>query len=166
MFQNGRKWYKVVDSKTKTMGRQIFIGQYEHNLEEKGRLSIPKKFRSSFSDGGILTRGLDGCLFLFPKKRWEEFIDKLSQAPLTKADARGFSRLITYGAVEVGLDKQGRILAPEFLKKSAGLRKEVIVAGALGRVEIWDKQRFVAYQEKIEQEGENLAEKLTELGIL
>ena len=74
----------------------MFIGQYEHNLEEKGRLSVPKKFRNDLVDGGVLTRGLDNCLFLFPKKRWEEFMSKLSQTPLTKADARGFSRLLTY----------------------------------------------------------------------
>lgn len=144
----------------------MFIGQYEHNLEEKGRLSIPKKFRDELTEGGILTRGLDGCLFLFPKKRWQEFIDKLSQTPLTKSDGRGFSRLLTYGATEVELDKQGRILVPEFLRNFAGIKKEVILAGALERIEIWDKKNFVTYQQKIEKEGEMIAERLAELGIL
>ena len=144
----------------------MFIGQYEHNLEEKGRLSVPKKFRNDLVDGGVLTRGLDNCLFLFPKKRWEEFMSKLSQTPLTKADARGFSRLLTYGAVEVELDAQGRILLPEFLRIFAGIKKEVILAGALERVEIWDRDNFAAYQEKIENESGALAERLAELGIL
>lgn len=144
----------------------MFIGQYEHNLEEKGRLSIPKKFRDEITEGGILTRGLDGCLFLFPKGRWEEFINKLSQTPLTKSDARGFSRLLTYGATEVELDGQGRILVPEFLRNFAGIKKEVILAGALERIEIWDKENFSDYQQKIEKEGETIAERLAELGIL
>lgn len=144
----------------------MFVGQYEHNLEEKGRLSVPKKFRGDLAEGGVLTRGLDGCLFLFPKKRWEEFVDKLSQTPLTKADARGFSRLLTYGATEVELDGQGRILVPEFLRNFAGIKKEVILAGALERIEIWDKENFSDYQQKIEKESEMISERLAELGIL
>lgn len=144
----------------------MFIGQYEHNLEEKGRLSVPKKFRTDLVDGGVLTRGLDGCLFLFPKKRWEEFIDKLSQTPLTKADARGFSRLLTYGATEVELDGQGRILIPEYLRDFATLKNAIVVAGALGRVEIWSKENFALYQERIEKDSENIAERLADLGIL
>lgn len=144
----------------------MFIGQYEHNLEEKGRLSVPKKFRSELAEGGVLTRGLDGCLFLFSKKRWNEFVEKLSQTPLTKADARGFSRLLTYGAVEVELDHQGRILIPEFLRSFGEFKKEIILAGALERVEIWDKSKFTIYQEKIEKESQMIAERLADLGIL
>lgn len=144
----------------------MFIGQYEHHLEEKGRLSIPKKFRTELAEGGVLTRGLDGCLFLFPKKRWEEFMSKLSQTPLTKADARGFSRLLTYGAVEVETDVQGRILLPEYLRSYASIKKDVILAGALERIEIWDKENFNLYQEKIEKESQMIAERLAELGIL
>lgn len=144
----------------------MFIGQYEHNLEQKGRLSIPKKFRVELADGGVLTRGLDGCLFLFPKKRWEEFMKKLASTPLTKADARGFGRLLTYGATEVDLDKQGRVLIPEYLRDFAALKNEIIVAGALERVEIWSKENFSVYQEKIEKDSENIAERLADLGIL
>lgn len=144
----------------------MFIGQYEHNLEEKGRLSIPKKFRAELVEGGVLTRGLDGCLFLFPKERWSEFIAKLSQTPLTKADARGFSRLLTYGATEVELDGQGRILIPEYLRESAALTSAIVIAGALERIEIWNKENFAIYQEKIEKDSENIAERLTDLGIL
>ncbi|MDP3888758.1 MAG: division/cell wall cluster transcriptional repressor MraZ [bacterium] len=144
----------------------MFIGQYEHNLEEKGRLSVPKKFRADLSEGGVLTRGLDGCLFLFPKKRWEEFVEKLSQTPLTKADARGFARLLTYGATEIEIDGQGRMLLPEFLRRFAGIKKEVVLAGAIERVEIWSKENFTAYQERIEKESINIAERLAELGII
>lgn len=144
----------------------MFIGQYEHNLEEKGRLSIPKKFRSELAEGGVLTRGLDGCLFLFSKKRWNEFVEKLSQTPLTKADARGFSRLLTYGAVEVELDRQGRILVPEFLRSFAGIKKEVVLAGALNRIEVWDNGEFATYQEKIEKDSQVISERLAELGLI
>lgn len=148
------------------MGGLMFIGQYEHNLEEKGRLSVPKKFRTDLADGGVLTRGLDGCLFLFPKRHWEEFVEKLQQTPLTKADARGFSRLLTYGANEVEIDAQGRILVPEYLRQFAGIKKEVILAGSLERIEIWDKENFTVYQEKIEKEGELIAERLADLGLI
>lgn len=144
----------------------MFIGQYEHNLEEKGRLSIPKKFRADLASGGVLTRGLDGCLFFFPRERWNEFIAKLSQTPLTKADSRGFGRLLTYGATEVELDRQGRILIPEFLREFAALKSTIVVAGALQRIEIWSKENFAAYQEKIEKDSENIAERLADLGIL
>lgn len=144
----------------------MFIGQYEHNLEEKGRLSIPKKFRVDLANGGVLTRGLDGCLFLFPKRRWDEFTERLSQIPLTKSDARGFSRLVTYSAVEVELDAQGRILVPEFLRIFAEIKKEVVITGALGRIEIWAKEKLVSYQEKIEKESGILAERLAELEII
>jgi len=144
----------------------MFIGQYEHNLEEKGRLSIPKKFRGELGEGAVLTKGLDGCLFLFPKEKWNEFIGKLSQTPLTKADARGFSRLLTYGASEVDLDGQGRVLIPEYLRESAGIKNEAVVAGALNRIEIWSKENFVAYQGKIENESTDIAERLAELGII
>lgn len=144
----------------------MFIGQYEHNLEEKGRLAIPKKFRGELGEGAILTRGLDGCLFLFPLRSWEEFVAKLVQTPLTKTDARDFSRYLTYGAVEVELDSQGRILIPEYLRGSAGIGKEVVLAGALGRIEIWDKENFRQYQEKIGNESSIIAERLTDLGII
>lgn len=144
----------------------MFIGQYEHNLEEKGRVSIPKKFRNDFVGGGIITRGLDGCLFLFSEKKWANFLEKLAQTPLTKADARGFSRFLTYGASECTLDRQGRILIPEFLRGYAELKNEIVIAGALTRVEIWSKQKFEIYQQKIESDSQAIAERLAELAII
>ena len=91
---------------------------------------------------------------------------KLASTPLTKADARGFARLLPYGATEVDLDRQGRILIPEYLRDFAALRNEIIVAGALERLEIWSKENFSLYQEKIEKDSENIAERLADLGIL
>lgn len=143
----------------------MFLGHYEHTLEAKGRLSIPKKFRQELVTGGVLTEGLDGCLFLFPKGKWETLAKKLAAAPLTRKDARAFARLLTFGAFDVELDQQGRVLIPEKLRQFAQIAKKVVVAGAIDRVEIWGKNRFDRYLEKIESRSEEIAEKLTELGI-
>ena len=144
---------------------QSFIGLYERNLEARGRLAIPKKFRQQLSQGAVLTRGLDGCLFLFPASVWLQISQKLRQTPLTSTDARAFSRLLTYEAFEVEFDIQGRVLIPEFLKKFATLEKEAVVAGSLDRVEIWSKAKFINYQDKIEKTSDEIAERLTNLEI-
>jgi MraZ protein len=143
----------------------MFLGHYEHHLEAKGRLSIPKKFRKELAAGGVLTEGLDGCLFLFSKRKWETLAKKLAAAPLTRKDARAFARLLTFGAFDVELDRQGRILIPERLRKMAQIEKKIIVAGALDRIEIWGKKQFNHYLKKIESQSETIAERLTELGI-
>jgi MraZ protein len=138
----------------------MFIGRYEHTLEEKGRLSIPKKFREALSDGSILAQGLDGCLFLYPKATWEQFINKLSQLPLTRTDARAFLRVLSYGAVEVEADRLGRILIPDYLRQYAGLKTACVLAGAVERVEIWDKTKFESYVTRVSSTAEEIAEKL------
>jgi MraZ protein len=147
------------------IGRQSFIGLYERNLEARGRLAIPKKFRQGLERLAVLTRGLDGCLFLFPSSIWAEISHKLRETPLTSQDARAFTRLLTYEAFEVEFDSQGRILIPEVLKKFAGLVKEAIIAGSLDRVEIWAKEKFIDYQGKIEKTSDEIAERLTNLEI-
>lgn len=138
----------------------MFIGQYEHSLEAKGRLSIPKKFRSQLDGGAVLAQGLDGCLFLYPKAAWEQLISKLSQLPLTRTDARGFTRALSYGASEVEIDSLGRILVPDYLRQFAGISAACIVAGAIDRVEIWDKTKFAAYTSQVNSQREAIAEKL------
>jgi MraZ protein len=143
----------------------MLIGQFEHRLEEKGRLSIPKKFRHFLGDLAVITKGLDGCLFVFPQKKWTKLIGKLSTLPLSRRDARSFSRHLTFGAVEAEFDSQGRVLIPGFLRLFAEIKKEVVVAGALDRIEIWSKERFVKYQAELEKDPETIAEKLAELGI-
>ncbi|HUS52324.1 MAG TPA: division/cell wall cluster transcriptional repressor MraZ [Candidatus Bathyarchaeia archaeon] len=143
----------------------MFLGHYEHHLEAKGRLSIPKKFRKEIASGGVLTEGLDGCLFLFPKAKWEVLGKKLAATPLTKKDARAFARFLTFGAFDCRLDKQGRVLIPDRLRKTAQIEKKVIVAGALDRIEIWSKSRFEGYLKKIERGSEEIAERLAELEI-
>lgn len=143
----------------------MFIGQYEHSLEAKGRLSIPKKFRSQLAGGAVLSQGLDGCLFLYPKSGWDQLIHKLSQLPLTRSDARSFSRSLSYGAVEVETDSLGRILIPDYLKSFADIKGACIIAGSIDRIEIWDKQRFEIYSAQITARAGEIAEKLAETGI-
>ncbi len=138
----------------------MFIGQYEHHLEAKNRLSIPSKFRSQLAKGAVLSQGLDGCLFLYPQAAWESLISKLSQLPLTRGDARSFTRSLSYGAVEVEIDSLGRILIPDYLKSFAGLKNTCLVTGAVERVEIWDKSKFDSYMTSVNSQRESIAEKL------
>lgn len=143
----------------------MFIGQYEHQLEAKNRLSIPKKFRSQFANGAILSQGLDGCLFLYPKSVWEGLVNKLSQLPLTRGDARSFIRSLSYGASEVEIDRLGRILIPDYLKNYASIATTCVIAGSLNRVEIWSKDKFDKYLTQISSQSESIAEKLSDMGI-
>jgi len=143
----------------------MFVGQYLHSLEAKGRLAIPKKFREELGEKAVLTKGLDGCLFLFPVNKWQEFTQRLSQMSLTKRDSRSFARFLTYSAAEVEFDQQGRVLIPDHLRRFGGMNKEVVIAGALQRVEIWDRKRFDQYLARVEKESEKIAERLEELGI-
>lgn len=143
----------------------MFIGQYEHSLEEKGRLLIPKSFREELKAGAIVTKGLDGCLFLYSKEKWQALVEKLSSLPLTQTNARAFSRLFTYGASEVNLDRIGRILVPQYLRDFAQIQSNVVIAGNLDKIEIWNKDKFVQYQSQIEKNSDDIAEKLSNLGI-
>lgn len=138
----------------------MFIGRYQHHLEEKGRLSIPKKFRSQLADGAILSKGLDGCLFLYPRAAWEALINQVSTLPLTQADARSFTRSLSHTAEEVEIDRLGRILIPEFLRSIGELKTDVVVAGSVSRIEIWDAKKYSQYENLINPRLEEIAEKL------
>lgn len=143
----------------------MFIGIYYHTLGPKGRVAIPAKFRRKLDNGSVLTRGLDGCLFLFAKSEWVKLADKLKKSPLTQKKARDFVRLLTHSANEVEFDSQGRTLIPGFLREFASLKRQVVIAGSAGHVEIWDKSTYHRYLERLENEGEQIAESLSELGI-
>jgi len=143
----------------------MFIGEYNHNLDTKGRLAIPAKFRSMLKKGAVVTRGIDNCLFLYSKTEWEKIAKKLSQLPISQAKARAFSRLMLAGAMDVGFDNQGRIMLPEYLRKFAGLSKKTIVAGLYDRLEIWDENAWNKYKEGTEKESTQIAEALGELGV-
>ena len=120
----------------------MFMGEYNHTIDTKGRLIIPSKFREQLGDEFIVTKGLDGCLFVFPKNEWELFEEKLRDLPLTQKNARKFVRFFVAGANLCELDKQGRILVPQTLREFAGLEKDVILAGNLSRVEVWSKEKW------------------------
>jgi MraZ protein len=143
----------------------MFIGQYLHSLESKGRLAIPKKFRERLGRKAVLTKGLDGCLFLFSSEKWQELEEKIAKTSLTKKDSRAFARFISYSATEVGFDGQGRTLIPEYLRIFAGINKNVVIAGALERIEIWDQKRFDDYLKRVEKDSEKIADRLEELGL-
>lgn len=143
----------------------MFIGEYSHNLDEKGRLAVPKKFRSDLSKGAVVTRGLDNCLFLYTKIEWKKLADKLATLPFSQSKARAFSRLMLAGAMDVNVDKQGRIMLPEYLRISAGLKKNIIVAGLYNRLELWDQKNWEEYKTKSEKESGEIAEGMFELGI-
>jgi len=143
----------------------MFIGEFTHNLDVKGRIAMPVKFRDKVSGGAIITRGLDHCLFVFTNKEWEVLAQKLIALPLAQANSRAFVRLMLAGAMDVELDKQGRILIPDYLREYAGLKKEIVIAGVYNRMEIWDKEKWNEYKAKTESASDEIAEKLGELGI-
>jgi MraZ protein len=144
----------------------FLTGEFRHTLDDRSRVAVPVRFRTRLAQGATLARWLDKCLGLFPHDEWEELAAKLRGLPLTNAKAREFARFMSSGAVEVQLDKQGRILVPSYLREYAGLSEgEVIVVGALNRLEIWAPAAWLPYRSKIEDEPEALAEHLADLGI-
>lgn len=144
----------------------MFIGEYEHTLDEKKRVSLPKTFRAGLGKRIVITRGLDNCLFVYPKGGWEKVAAKLGELSFAQADTRGFNRFILSGAAEVEVDQVGRILMPEHHKNFANLKKTIVFAGVSDRVEIWDAARWHEYKAKIEKQADALAEKLGEIGAL
>ncbi len=143
----------------------MFLGEYTYTIDDKKRMAVPAKFRQDLGKKAIITRGLDNCLFLYPKEEWEKLAQKLSQLPLSQADARGFARIMLAGAMEVNFDNLGRMLLPDYLKKYAGLNKKVVLAGLYNRIEVWDEKKWNFYKQKTEQEAGDIAERLKELGV-
>ena len=139
----------------------MFMGEFNHNIDSKGRLMLPSKLREQMrGDEFVLTRGLDNCLFLYPIDEWKILEEKIKTLPLTKKDSRAFVRFLFSGATNDTLDKQGRIKIPENLKEFAGMEKEVVVTGALNRIEIWSKDRWNKYIEEPESTFEEIAENI------
>ncbi len=141
------------------------IGEYSHNLDDKGRLAVPKKFRADLSKGAVVTRGLDNCLFLYTKTEWKSLAEKLATLPFSQANSRAFARLMLAGAMDVKVDKQGRIILPDYLRNFADLKKQVVVAGLYNRLELWDQKKWKDYKSKTEKESNAIAEQMSELGI-
>jgi len=139
----------------------MFMGEFNHTLDEKNRVILPSKLRDAFLAGEyVLTKGLDNCLFLYPINEWEILAEKLRGLSMTKQSARAFTRLLLAGACNAIFDKQGRISIPDSLKAHAGIDKEVVITGVLNRVEIWSKETWLTYTQTAENTFEEIAEEL------
>lgn len=143
----------------------MFIGEYSHNLDEKGRITVPKKFHTDIVKGAVVTRGLDHCLFLYTREEWIKLAEKLANLPFAQANTRAFSRLMLAGAMDVELDKQGRIIIPEYLREFAHIKKNVVIAGLYNRLELWDADEWKKYTQKNEKESNEIAEQMGLLGV-
>jgi len=144
----------------------MLLGEYTHTLDDKKRLTLPKKFKDELGKKLVVTRGLDNCLFLYSEKEWNKISEGLRGLDFTKSDTRGFNRFMFSGAAEVTPDSAGRILIPDSLRTFASLEHKVVLTGVADRVEIWDEKRWIAYRSRIEKQGDQLAEKLGEVGAL
>lgn len=144
----------------------MLIGQYEHTLDPKKRLSLPAKWRKELGKKVVVTNGLDNSLFIYPQKEWERVAEKLSELSFGQSKSRGFNRFILSGAVEVDIDAAGRILIPDFLKEFAKLSDKVVLAGVHTRAEIWDASTWEAYRKEVSQGADALAETLGEIGMI
>lgn len=142
----------------------MFIGEYQHSLDNKNRMIIPSKFREGLGTSFILTKGLDGCLYAYPKEEWQKLENKLKELPLTSKDARAFVRFFFSGAAEIDVDKQGRALIPQNLIEYGCVNKDIVSIGVSTRVEIWSKEKWVDYNEQ-NIDFEEIAERMSELGI-
>lgn len=141
----------------------MFIGEYKLSVDEKGRLSIPVKYRAQLSRGAVVTRGLDSSLFLYTASDWAKLAAKLAQLPISRANTRAFSRLMLAGAMDVEMDKQGRVVLPDYLRIFAGVRKKVVVAGLYDRLEIWDEAKWEKYKSMTEKDSGKIAEELEQV---
>ena len=142
----------------------MFYGEYEHTIDRKGRLIVPAKFRQALKEHEVkslfLTRGLDGCLFLFPESEWRIAENRFKQIPFTKGEGRKFNRLFFSGATEVMVDRLGRLLVPRTLKEFAQIKQDVVIVGVSSRMEVWAKEKWQAFYESSRQSFEEVAERV------
>jgi MraZ protein len=144
----------------------MFIGEYLHSIDEKGRLAVPFRFRKFLKEGAVVAKGLvDRCLCLYPKEEWDKLAAKLTALPISDPKARAFARLMFSGAVEVIFDRQGRILLPSYLKEYAGLKTQAIISGVYNRVEIWDVRFWQQYKTRSEKSSEEISRHMREMGV-
>ncbi|KAB3538598.1 division/cell wall cluster transcriptional repressor MraZ [Alkaliphilus pronyensis] len=143
----------------------MFIGEYNHTIDVKGRISIPSKFREELGEHFIVTKGLDNCLFIYPMEEWRILENKLKQLPLTNKDARAFVRFFLSGASECELDNQGRIRIPNNIREHAKLEKETVLIGVGTRIEIWSQEQWQQYNSDANLSYDEIASKMAELGI-
>lgn len=155
MEKSVRKWGDVV----------LFIGEYHHNIDSKSRLIVPVKFRETLGKSFVMTRGLEGCLFVYPQKQWESIAEKLQALPLMKKDARKFARMFLSGATEVDVDKNGRFIIPSLLLEFAEIEKACAIIGVQNRLEIWELEKWKTFCKNSLDEYEEMAEELIDFEI-
>ncbi|MCY0881299.1 MAG: division/cell wall cluster transcriptional repressor MraZ [Firmicutes bacterium] len=143
----------------------MLMGEYSHALDDKGRFIIPARLREDLQSPFVMTKGLDGCLFLYPMDEWQKIEERLKALSVTKADARAFSRLFLAGAQEIEVDKQFRVTVPPRLREFALVQKNIALIGVGNRVELWAQERWETYQEQAQGGYETLAENMTDLGL-
>jgi MraZ protein len=143
----------------------MFLGEFSHALDDKGRLTVPAKFRDELAGGLVVTRGIDRCLFVFPREVWDNLAERIAHLPLTQRNARNFSRLMFSGASDFIPDRQGRVLIPQGLREYAGLDGDAIIIGLYDRLEIWNPGNWANVKTEVEEDPESIAEQLQELGI-
>lgn len=141
----------------------MFMGEYNHTIDAKGRMIVPSKFREQLGHEFVVTKGLDGCLFVYPNEEWHNIEEKFRTVPLTTKDARKFSRFFFAGAATCELDKQGRILIPPVLREFADLQKDVVSVGVLNRIEIWSKDNWLECNSY--DDMDEIAEHMADLGL-
>ncbi len=146
----------------------MIIGQFNHTIDDKNRLSLPAKFRQEMGKKVVITPGLDSCLFIFSVKEWEKIAVRLSvkESSILQADNRGFNRYLLGGAVEVEIDGVGRMLLPEHLRERANLKNKVVFIGVKDRAELWDESTWNSYRNEVEGKASALAEKLGQAGMI
>ena len=143
----------------------MFMGEYNHTIDAKGRLIVPVKFREILGDNFIVTKGLDGCLFVYPNDEWTRFEEKLKGLPLTNKNARQFTRFFLAGAAACEVDKQGRILLPQVLREVASLEKDVVLVGVASRIELWSRERWDESMNTYDGDMDEVAENMESLGF-
>ena len=143
----------------------MFIGEYTLSIDEKGRISIPAKFRDQLHGKAIVTRGLDNSLFVYPMDEWTKLAEKLAALPISKANSRAFARLMLAGAMDCEVDKAGRITLPDYLRTFAKVHKKAVVAGMYNRLEIWSEDLWKKYKSNTEKDSGKIAEQLDEIGV-
>lgn len=149
MVDSGEKW-----------GIEMLIGEYHHSIDEKGRIIIPSKFRDDLGDEFVITRGLEECLFVYPKTKWDEIVSRLNSIPFTKKDARSFMRFFLSGASAISFDRQGRINIPTVLTSYAGLQKDCVIIGVGDRLEVWSLEKWNNFYTTNKEDFSNIAENL------
>jgi len=143
----------------------MFIGEFHHTLDEKFRFSFPKKFRNDLEKGFVITRGVDNCLLIYTNSEWDKFSFDVSNLPLTNKSARDFQRHILSGAVEIELDKTGRAILPEHLRKFADIKKDIVIAGIGEKIEIWSEEEWIKRIETVSKSSDDIAASMEGLGI-